>query len=219
MRLLLVEDDDAIAHSLEITLRDSGYGVDRVREGQHALLAAKTEPYSLIILDLGLPDMDGIECLSAMRKKSVSIPVIILTARDTPEERIAGLDAGANDYIAKPFHYGELEARIRAHLRVGFNNTPELQIGDLTWNSNERLLRSSSEVIELAPKELAVLEILLHDLGTLVTKANMALMLSNAGESQTFNAIDLTVHRLRKKLEPFGLKIKTIRGLGFVVEK
>lgn len=218
MKILLIEDDDLVADSLARALRGSGYIVDCVGNGAHAETAVKTEPYDAVILDLGLPEMDGLEFLKRIRSKKIGVPVLILTARDSYEERIEGLDCGANDYVTKPFHLGELEARVRALLRLSVSNATAVNIGELTFDTVRRVLRRGEELIELSPREYAVLEILIHNIGSLVTKQKMASLLSDWDASVTFNAIDIIVHRLRKKLEPYGLKLQTIRGLGFLVE-
>lgn len=218
MKILLIEDDDLVADSLARALRGSGYVVDCVGDGTHAETAVKTEPYDAVILDLGLPEMDGLEFLRRIRAKKIGVPVLILTARDSYEERIEGLDCGANDYVTKPFHLGELEARVRALLRLSVSNATAVNVGELTFDTVRRVLRKGEELIELSPREYAVLEILIHNIGSLVTKQKMASLLSDWDASVTFNAIDIIVHRLRKKLEPYGLKLQTIRGLGFLVE-
>lgn len=218
MKVLLVEDDDLVADSLARALRGSGYVVECVNNGPHAEVVVTTEPYDVVILDLGLPGMDGLELLKRMRHKKINVPVLILTARDSYDERIKGLDSGANDYVTKPFHLGELEARIRALLRRDFNNATTVSVGDLTFDTVGRVLRRGEEIIELSPREYAVLEILIHNLGALVTKQKMAALLGDWDAQVTFNAVDIIIHRLRKKLEPFGLKLQTIRGLGFLVE-
>jgi DNA-binding response OmpR family regulator len=218
MKILLIEDDDLVADSLARALRGSGYVVDCVGNGTHAETAVKTEPYDVVILDLGLPEMDGLEFLKRIRAKKIGVPVLILTARDSYEERIEGLDCGANDYVTKPFHLGELEARVRALLRLSVSNATTVNVGELTFDTVRRVLRKGEELIELSPREYAVLEILVHNIGSLVTKQKMASLLSDWDASVTFNAIDIIVHRLRKKLEPYGLKLQTIRGLGFLVE-
>ncbi len=218
MKILLVEDDDLVADSLARVLRGSGYVVDCIGDGIHAETAVKTEPYDLIILDLGLPQLDGLEFLKRIRNNKIGVPVLILTARDSYENRIQGLDLGANDYVTKPFHLGELEARIRALLRMNLSNATTVDIGELTFDTVKRVLRKGEELIELSPREYAVLEILIHNIGSLVTKQKLASLLSDWDASVTYNAIDIVIHRLRKKLEPFGLKLQTIRGLGFLVE-
>lgn len=218
MKILLVEDDDMVAESLTIALKSSGYIVDRHCSGADAEVAVATDSYAVIILDLGLPDVGGLDFLKRIRRKKVATPVLILSAKDSYDERIEGLDCGANDYVTKPFHLGELEARIRALLRIGYKNSTVIEIGQLTFDVGQRLLRKGDVIIELSPREYAVLEILLHNIGALVTKQKMADLLSNWESPVSFNALDIVVHRLRKKLEPFGLNLQTIRGLGFIVE-
>jgi two-component system OmpR family response regulator len=218
MKLLLVEDDEFVSNALALALENSGYGVDCAPDGKTAEVIVNTEHHDVIILDLGLPGMDGLEFLRRMRKKQLTTPVLILTARDSHQERIEGLDAGANDYVTKPFHLGELEARIRALLRIGYNNASIIKIGSLQWDTTARILKRENEVVDLSPREFEVLEILLHNLGSLVTKQRMSSLLSNWEEPATYNAIDIIIHRLRKKLEPHGLKLRTIRGLGFIAE-
>lgn len=219
MKILLIEDDDQVADSLSLALRASDYLVERAADGFSAVVSALTTPFDVIILDLSLPDMDGLELLRSVRQKELSTPILILTARDSYEEKIEGLNLGANDYVIKPFHFGELEARIRALLRSNCKNASVVRVGELSYDTSKRVLRNKGEqIIELAPRELAVLEILLLNIGALVTKQRLCSLLSDWGELLTYNAIDITIHRLRKKLEPFGLKLQTIRGLGFIAE-
>jgi DNA-binding response OmpR family regulator len=218
MKILLIEDDDLVADSLACALRASGYVVDWISSATQAETTIKTEPYDLIILDLGLPEMEGLELLKRVRARKINLPVLILTAKDSHEDRIAGLDCGANDYVTKPFHLGELEARIRALFRISLNNAMTVNVGDLTFDTVGRVLRKGDENIELSRREFAVLEILLHNLGSLVTKQKMASLLSDWDAPVTYNAVDIVIHRLRKKLEPYGLKLQTIRGLGFLAE-
>lgn len=219
MKVLLVEDDDQVADALMLALRSSDYLVERSSDAFAAELAATTSPFDVVILDLGLPDMDGLELLRRIRKKKLSTPILILTARDSYEEKIEGLNCGANDYIIKPFHFGELEARIRAVLRSNCKNLPLVSVGELSFDTAGRVLRRQDEIIELSPRELAVLESLLLNLGTLVTRQKLSSLLSEGAEPLTYNAIDIVVHRLRRKLEPLGLKLQTIRGLGFIAEQ
>lgn len=218
MKLLLVEDDDLVSDSLSRALRGSGHIVDCVNDGAHAELVVNTESYDVVILDLGLPGMEGLELLKKMRSKKISVPVLILTARDSYEERIQGLDSGANDYVTKPFHLGELEARLRALLRINVSNATTVSVGELTFDTVGRVLRNGDEIIEMSPREFAVLEILVTNLGALVTKEKMAGLLSDWDTPVTFNAVDIIIHRLRKRLEPFGVKLQTIRGLGYIAE-
>lgn len=218
MKVLLVEDDEMVAESLVLALASSGYVIDCFSDGSDAEVAVSTDFYNLIILDLGLPGMNGLEFLKRMRQKKISTPVLILTAKDTYDERIEGLDSGANDYVTKPFHLGELEARMRALLRIGYNNATTVKLGELSFDTGKRILRRGDDLIDLSPREYAVLEILIHNIGSLVTKEKMASLLSNWEAPVSHNALDIIIHRLRKKLEPFGLNLQTIRGLGFIVE-
>lgn len=218
MKILLVEDDDLVAEALARALKGTGYVVERAADGTHAETMASTELFDLIILDLGLPGQDGLQFLKAIRRRKVATPALILTARDGYENRIAGLDSGASDYVTKPFHLGELEARIRAILRINHKNSTIIEVGSLSFDTVGRILRNADEVIELSPRELSVLQILLNNIGSLVSKQKIASLLSDWEEDITFNAIDIVIHRLRKKLEPFGVKLQTIRGLGFLVE-
>ncbi len=218
MKVLLVEDDEMVAESLVLALASSGYLIDCFSDGSNAEVAVSTDFYNLIILDLGLPGMNGLEFLKRIRQKKISTPVLILTAKDTYDERIEGLDSGANDYVTKPFHLGELEARMRALLRIGYNNATTVKLGELSFDTSKRLLRRGDDLIDLSPREYAVLEILIHNIGSMVTKEKMASLLSNWEAPVSHNALDIIIHRLRKKLEPFGLNLQTIRGLGFIVE-
>jgi len=218
MKLLLVEDDDLVADSLALALKSSGYAVECACDGVQAQQYAINGLYDLIILDLGLPGMDGLECLRLIRRKLSLTPVLILTARDDPEQKIAGLDAGANDYVVKPFHLGELQARIRALLRLPVASDTVVTIGQLQWNAKTRVLRRGDELVDLSPREHEVLEVLLQNIGSLVTKQRLSCLLTDCDTPATWNAIDLVIHRLRKRLEPSGLKLKTIRGLGFLAE-
>ncbi len=218
LKILLVEDDRLVSDALARALQGSGYVVDCVGSASHAETAVATEPYDAVILDLGLPDMDGLQFLRRVRNRQNSVPVLILTARDSYDERIEGLDCGANDYVTKPFHLGELEARIRALLRVGCKNAPAVTLGELTFDTVAKILRRGDESVDLSPREYAVLEILVHNIGALVTKQRLAALLSGWDAVISYNAVDIVIHRLRKKVEPYGVKIQTIRGLGFLVE-
>lgn len=218
MKILMIEDDNMVAESLTLALTSSGYLIDRFSNALDAEIAVATEAYDIVILDLGLPGISGIDFLKKIRHKKVLIPVLILTAKDSYEERIEGLDCGANDYVTKPFHLGELEARIRALLRIGYNNATIIKVGELTFDTSKRTLRRGDELIDLSPREYQLLEIFIHNIGSLITKEKMVSLLSNWEAPVSYNALDITVHRLRKKLEPYGFNLQTIRGLGFIVE-
>lgn len=219
MKILLIEDDEMVASSIMLALRNSGYVVERLSNTSGAELAITTSQFDVLVLDLGLPGVDGLEFLKGIRKKKIKVPCLILTARDSYDDRIKGLDCGANDYVTKPFHLGELEARIRAILRVNCDNTTTVDIGELSFDTVGKVLRRGDKIIELSPREYSVLEILVHNIGGLVSKNRLATSLSDWDSPVTYNALDIIIHKLRKKLEPFGVKLQTIRGLGFLLEQ
>ena len=219
MRLLLAEDDRVIAQGLIAALRKSGYAVDHVNNGADADTAVLAQPYDLLILDLGLPRLSGIEVLQRLRARKVATPVLVLTALDGVEDRVRGLDAGADDYLTKPFALPELFARVRALTRRGTGNPTRIEVGAVSYDQSERLARLDGEVIELSARELALLEILLLRAGRLVAKEQLIDQLCSWGEEVSSNAIEVYIHRLRKKLEPGGARITTVRGLGYCLEK
>lgn len=219
MRILLAEDDRIIADGLIRALRKSGYAVDHVATGSDADAAVVSQQFDLLILDLGLPKLSGIEVLKRLRGRKSPLPVLILTALDAVEERVRGLDAGADDYLTKPFALPELEARVRALTRRGTGNPIQIEFGPLTYNQVDRVARLSGQVVELSARELGLLEILLLRAGRLVSKEQLVDHLCGWGEEVSTNAIEVYVHRLRKKLEPGGVKITTVRGLGYCLEK
>ncbi len=220
MRILLAEDDDYLADAISMALRDGGYSVDKVASGTDADQAVNSSNYDLLILDLGLPALDGLEVLKRLRGKGQPLPVLILTARDSLQDRVNGLDLGANDYLTKPFDLPELEARIRALLRKDrWGNRTTISHGDLQFDTVSRQVTLKEELVELSARELAVLEILLQRVGRVVTKRQLAEHLSSWEMEVTYNAIEIVIHRLRKKLEPSGINLRTMRGLGYIVEK
>lgn len=219
MKILLAEDDRFLAEGLSMILRDNGYAVDIAPTGPEADLALSVSEYDLLILDLGLPKMDGLEVMRRVRSRACSIPILILTARDRLEDRVAGLDLGANDYITKPFELPELEARVRALLRKDlWSNRTEVRFSKLEFNTVTRVARIDEQPLELSARELAVLECLLQRVGRLVNKDQLAASLSSWEEDLSHNALGITVHRLRKKLEQFGITVRAIRGLGYRLE-
>lgn len=220
MRILLAEDDSYLADAIVLALRQAGYSIDHVAGGVEANHASKLCNYDLIVLDLGLPGMDGLEVLKKIRERGQSSAVLILTARDSLEERVQGLDLGANDYLTKPFDLPELEARIRALLRKEqWSNQTLVKHGSLEFDTVGRRLSINGEPVDLSAREIAALEIFLQRVGKVVTKAQLAEHLSNWEDEVTNNAIEIIVHRLRKKLENSDLSLRTIRGLGYLVEK
>lgn len=220
MRILVAEDDSLLADGLMRTLRQSGYAVDWVKNGVEADCALGANEFDLLILDLGLPKKSGIDVLKHLRSRDSRMPVLILTALDGVNDRVRGLDAGADDYLAKPFELAELGARVRALTRRGMAGSPTLiKHGPLSYDQVGRIARLNDEPIELSAREVSLLEIFLQRAGRLVSKDQLVNHLCEWGEEVSANAIEVYVHRLRKKLEPGGVRIVTVRGLGYRLEK
>lgn len=218
--ILLAEDDRFLADGLSRRLKLSGYRVDQVHNGVDAETAARTGPYDLLILDIGLPRKDGREVLSGLRDRGINIPILILTALDSSSDRVRGLDLGANDYLCKPFDMDELEARIRALLRKSnWDNQSKITVGALQFDTQTQRASVNNEPLELSPREFRVLKLMLQRLGRVVLKNQFFEELADEDIDITSNALDIVIHRLRKKLENSGCEIRTIRGLGFIIEK
>ena len=220
MRILLVEDDQVLGDATLRSLQHAGYAVDWARNGKTADLALGDQIYDLALLDLGLPKMDGFEVLRRLRARRSKLPVLIVTARDSLEDRIKGLDLGADDYVLKPFDMPELLARIRAHIRrIQQESDTEINYGVLSYDTATRLVRINGLPANFSARELGILETLLMKLGKVVTKELLVEKLTNWDEELGSNAIEVYVHRLRKKLEPHGIIVSTVRGLGYMLEK
>jgi two-component system OmpR family response regulator len=220
MRVLVAEDDAILADGVTRALRQSGYAVDWVKNGAEADSALEADDFDLLILDIGLPRKSGLEVLKRLRLRDSRLPVLILTALDGVNDRVRGLDAGADDYLAKPFDLSELEARVRALVRRGIGGGPTLlRHGALTYDQVGRVARVNGEVLELSAREVSLLEIFLQRAGRMVSKDQLVSHLCEWGEEVSANAIEVYVHRLRKKLEPGGVRIVTVRGLGYSLEK
>ncbi|MDO8787478.1 MAG: response regulator [Sulfuritalea sp.] len=217
MRLLLVEDHPEIAEWVSKALVQAGYVVDHLIRGDHADQALTTEPYDLVILDLSLPKMDGLEVLRRLRVRGAMVPVLILTARGATEDRVRGLNLGADDYLSKPFELEELEARIKALLRRSSGHTPLLRIGRLDYDTTTRQVGVEGRPLALTPRELAVFEVLAARLGKPVSRETLFEKIFAFDAEARTEAIEIYVHRLRKKLEGTGAAISTLRGLGYVL--
>ncbi|TFW08758.1 response regulator transcription factor [Oxalobacteraceae bacterium OM1] len=220
MRILLAEDDSVLADGLTRSLRQSGYAIDCVKNGLEADSALSTQDFDLLILDLGLPKMPGLEVLRRLRARNSRLPVLILTAGDSIEQRVKGLDLGADDFMAKPFALSELEARVRALTRRGAGGGPTvIKHGPLSYDQVGRIAYMNEQMLDLSARELGLLEVLLQRTGRLVSKEQLVDHLCEWGEEVSNNAIEVYVHRLRKKIETGGVRIATVRGLGYCLEK
>ena len=220
MRILVAEDDPILADGLTRGLRQGGYAVDWVQNGAEAEAALSATSFDLLILDLGLPKLPGLEVLKRLRARESRIPVLILTALDGVSDRVSGLDAGADDYLAKPFDLAELEARVRALTRRGMSGASTVvRHGALTYDQVGRVATLNNQPLELSAREVSLLEMFLQRCGRLVSKDQLVSHLCEWGEEVSTNAIEVYVHRLRRKLEPGDVRIVTVRGLGYSLEK
>ena len=218
MRILLAEDDPVIADGICRALRRGGCAVDHVADGMEADTALASQVFDLLILDLGLPRMNGIDVLKRLRARKSAQPVLILTAQDGVDDRVRGLDAGADDYLTKPFALPELEARVRALTRRGTGQPRCIEIGQLSYDQADRVVKIGGQLVDLSAREIGLLEIFLLRVGRLVSKDQLVDHLCGWGEEVSSNAIEVYVHRLRKKLEDSGVRIVTVRSLGYCME-
>jgi len=219
MRILLAEDEPPIAEALVRSLRCAGYAVDAVANGSDADAALASQSFDLLILDLGLPRLSGLEVLRRLRARKTTLPVLILSAQDCVDDRVRCLDAGADDHLGKPFALRELEARVRALTRRGSVMPAQIDFGQLSYFQTDRLVKIDGQTIELSARELGLLEILLLRAGRMVSKEQLVEQLCCWDSEVSTNAIEVYVHRLRKKLDGGGVRIATVRGLGYCLEK
>jgi len=218
MRVLVVEDDAMIGEAVCHALKDASYAVDWVRDGSAALTTLGTQSYGIVLLDLGLPKKDGVEVLRHLRSRDNPVPVLVITARDGLEDRIKGLDAGADDYVLKPFEMGELLARMRAVVRrKGGTSGPRLTNGMLTLDPVFHEVSQSGESVRLSAREFSLLQALLVRPGAILSRSELEDRLYGWGDEVESNAVEFLIHALRKKLG--STAIKNVRGVGWMVSK
>lgn len=220
MRILVVEDDPLLAESLIRALQQQGYSVGHARRGHDADALIRGHRYDLLLLDIGLPDVDGFEVLRRLRARADQTPVLVVTARDEVDERVHGLDLGADDYLTKPFSLSELEARVRALLRRAKPTLPSsIIVGGLTVDPAARRARIDGRPVDLTAREWALLDLFLARPGQALSKLTIAQTVSDGAASITPNTVEVYVSRLRAKLEPAGIVIRTVRGFGYLWEQ
>jgi len=220
LRILITEDDNSLAEALQFSLSQAGYAVDWVANGAAADEALKGDVFGLVILDLGLPKLDGFEVLRRLRRRNPSLPVLILSGREKPEEKVLGLDLGADDYLVKPFSLNELQARVRALLRRGQHGgvAPQISYAGLTFDSVGRAASVNGKTLPLSMHEVGVLEVLLHRFGRVVSKEQLVEQLYSYDREVSHNAIEVYVHRLRKKISGTGVTVRTLYGQGYMLD-
>jgi len=219
MRLLLVEDDLELSHWLISALRHGGFTVECARDGESANALLCTEDYAVVILDLTLAKMDGIEVLKRLRARGSRTPVLIITARGGVGDRVQGLNLGADDYLAKPFEIAEFEARVKALLRRSQGNpASEIACGQIVFDSVNRVFTRDGEQLNLTRREQAVLEVLIARVGKAVRKERLFEQVFSLEEESSPDVIETYVHRVRRKLEGTGVEIVTLRGLGYMLK-
>jgi DNA-binding response OmpR family regulator len=216
MRVLLVEDDNSLAVGLRDALSREGFVADHVASGSQALAAVRADAPDIVVLDLGLPDMDGLDVLSQIRKLGAQVPVMVLTARDGLDDKITGLDRGADDYLAKPFDMKELVARLRVfERRLSTASTSKITVGDVDLDTSAHSVAVNGETVNLPRREYMLLKALMESAGKVLTRESLETRLYSWGEEVASNALEVHIHHLRKKL-PQHL-IKTVRGIGYTV--
>ena len=219
VRLLLVEDDPALANSTVRALQSQGWAVDWSTRGEPVPQSVKQDSYDLVILDIGLAGIDGFETLRRLRAQGSATPVLMLTARDAVEDRVRGLEGGADDYLVKPFAVAELVARVRVLTRRAQARSEDaLSLGALRMDLSARRLFIGEQPLEVSAREWSVLEFLLGRVGKVVAKEQILQSIAGWDEALSENAIEVYVSRLRAKIEPAGLRIRTVRGFGYMLE-
>jgi two-component system OmpR family response regulator len=218
MRILVVEDDALLADGLTRVLKRSGHAVDQVRTGLQADNSLRITSYELVVLDVGLPGIDGFEVLRRLRSRRSKANVLVLTARDGVEDRVHGLDLGADDYLTKPFSVTEFEARVRALSRRPTLAAASMVIRGLSVDVEAKRVKVNDVPIDLTAREWALLELFLAHPGRVLSKEQIALQLASYEDTLTVNAIEVYVSRLRSKVEASGVRIRTVRGFGYMWE-
>ena len=218
MRILLIEDDDNLRHTLEKRLKDEGFVVDAADNGEDGLFLGREYSPDVAVIDLGLPKISGMEVIQTLREENYAYPILVLTARGSWQDKVMGLEAGADDYLVKPFHFPELLARIKALVRrsAGFT-TPELACGDITLNTSSQEVRVAGQGIDLTSYEYKVLEYLMLHPGQVISKTTLTEHIYHQDYDRDSNVIEVFIGRLRKKLDPDGQRkpIETLRGRGY----
>jgi DNA-binding response OmpR family regulator len=218
MRILLVEDDELLGDGLQAGLRHCGFQADWLRDGESARVALAAEDYAAVVLDLGLPRLDGLGLLRVLRGGGNKIPVLVLTARDATRDKITGLDSGADDYLVKPVDLDELAARLRALIRrAGGQAAPMIEVAGVALDPAGRRVYLDGAPVELPAKEFAILEILLRNAGKVISRGQLESALYGWDEGVESNAVEVYIHHLRRKLGPE--RIRTLRGIGYLFEK
>lgn len=220
MNLLLAEDDAILSDALSAQLREAGFEVEHAPNGAVAEYLLLKQPYDLVVLDLGLPLVDGLTVLRRVRAAKPTLPVLVLTALDSLDDRVAGLNAGADDYLTKPFDFPELEARLRALLRRTRPSGTSADLARLSFDRDARRATVNGEAIDLSPREWMLLDLLLSQRERVVTKEQItqAWAVDRSESGTGASSIEVYIHRLRRKLEGSGLGIRTVRGLGYLLE-
>jgi two-component system response regulator TctD len=219
MRILLAEDQAQLAESLVKALMQAGFAVDHAADGEMADQLLKRETFALVVLDIGLPRLDGWEVLKRLRARGNKVPVLVLTAHGTTGDRVKGLDLGADDYLGKPFELAELEARVRALIRRSHGHEQaRVQFGPLCFDTAERQFSLDGQALQLTPREKAVLEVLILRAGRAISKEALSSQVYSLNDSASPDAVEIYVHRVRKKLQGTGVTISLLRGLGYLLE-
>lgn len=217
MKILLIEDNETLANGISKKLKEIGYLIDVFHDGENGLYSLETAIYDLLILDLGLPNIDGIDIIKKLRTSQKNLPILVISARDKLDQRILGLDTGADDYLCKPFELDEVIARVHALLRRSKNQISNIiNYNDLSFNTQTLILSKNSELIELSKRELKIFEFLLQNQNAIVSKDNIVDHITTIDDEFNPTAVETYISRLRKKLGD-SINIKTVRGLGYMM--